>query len=77
MLLTAVGGLHPPKVLKNMINNVFQVKCMYRNLRIWNKAVHNMESTIGTKVESIQKLRARKLWLSSRKMNRLKEEKAI
>jgi hypothetical protein len=60
-----------------MINNVSQVKYMYRNLRTWNEAVHNMKSTIGTKVESIPKLRARKLWLSSRKRNRLKEEKAI
>jgi hypothetical protein len=50
---------------------------MYRNLWTWNEAVHNMKSMIGTKVESIPKLRARKLWLSSRKRNRLKEEKAI
>jgi hypothetical protein len=60
-----------------MINNAFQVKCMYRNLRIWNEAIHNVESMIGTKVESIPKLCARKLWLSSRKRNRLKDEKAI
>jgi hypothetical protein len=72
-----VGGLHLPKVLKNMINNVFQVKYMYRNLRTWNEAVHNMDSMIGTKVESIPKLCARKLRLSSKKRNRLKEEKAI
>jgi hypothetical protein len=32
-----------------MINNVFQVKYMYRNLRTWNEVVHNMESMIGTK----------------------------
>jgi hypothetical protein len=50
---------------------------MYRNLRTWNKAVHNMKSMVGTKVESTPKLHARKLRLSSRKMNRLKEEKAI
>jgi hypothetical protein len=50
---------------------------MYKNLRTWNEVVHNMESMIGTKVESILKLCARKLWLSSRKRNRLKEEKAI
>jgi hypothetical protein len=60
-----------------MINNVSQVKYMYRNLRTWNEAVHNMESMIETKVESIPKLCARKLRLSSRKRNRLKEEKAI
>jgi hypothetical protein len=32
-----------------MINNAFQVKCMYRNLQIWNEAVYNVESMIGTK----------------------------
>jgi hypothetical protein len=32
---------------------------------------------VGTKVESVPKLRATKLRLSSRKRNRLKEEKAI
>jgi hypothetical protein len=52
-----------------MINNVFQVKYIYRNLRTWNEVVHNMESMIGTKVESIPKLCARKLRLSSRKRN--------
>jgi hypothetical protein len=46
-----LGGLRLSKVLKNMINNVFQVKYMYRNLRTWNEAVHNMESMIGTKVD--------------------------
>jgi hypothetical protein len=60
-----------------MINNVSQVKYMYRNLRTWNKAVHNMKSMIGAKVESIPKLRTRKPRLSSRKRNRLKEEKTI
>jgi hypothetical protein len=50
---------------------------MYRNLQTWNEAVHNMKSMTGTKVESIPKLRARKLRLGSRKRNRLKEEKAI
>jgi hypothetical protein len=60
-----------------MINNVFQVKYIYRNFWTRNEAVHNMESMIGTKVESIPKLCARKLRLSSRKRNRLKEEKAI
>jgi hypothetical protein len=60
-----------------MINNVFQLKYMYRNLRTWNEAIHNMESMIATKVESIPKLCARKLRLNSRKRNRLKKEKAI
>jgi hypothetical protein len=50
---------------------------MYRNLRTRNEAVHNMKSMIVTKVEPVPKLRARKLRLSSRKRNRLKEEKAI
>jgi hypothetical protein len=75
--ISPIGGLRLPKVLKNMINIVFQVKYMYRNLRTWNEVVHNMESMIGTKVESISKLCARKLRLSSRKRKRLKEEKAI
>jgi hypothetical protein len=60
-----------------MINNVFQVKYMYRNLQTWNEAVHIMEIMTGTKVESIPKLSARKFWLSSRKRNRLKEEKTL
>jgi hypothetical protein len=77
MKMLLVGGLRFPKVLNNMINNVSRVKYIYRNLRTWNEAVHNMKSTIGTKVKSIPKLRARKLPLSSRKRNRLKEEKAI
>jgi hypothetical protein len=60
-----------------MINNVSQVKYMYRNLRTWNEAIHNMKSMIKMKVESILKLHARKLRLCSRKRNRLKEEKTI
>jgi hypothetical protein len=50
---------------------------MYRNLQTRNEAVHNMKSMVGTKVEPDPKLRARKLRLSSRKRNRIKEEKAI
>jgi hypothetical protein len=50
---------------------------MYRNLQAWNEAVHNMERRVGTKVEPAPKLHARELRLSSRKRNRLKEEKAI
>jgi hypothetical protein len=72
-----VGGLHLPKVLKNMINNVFQVKCMHRNLRTRNEAVYNTESMIGTKVDAVPKLRARELRFNGRKRNRLKREKAI
>jgi hypothetical protein len=50
---------------------------MYRNLRTLNEAVHNMKSMVGMKVEPAPKLRAMKRWLSSRKRNRLKKEKAI
>jgi hypothetical protein len=50
---------------------------MYRNLRTQDEVVHNMESTIETKVELMPKLRAGKLRLNSRKRNRLKEENAI
>jgi hypothetical protein len=50
---------------------------MYRNLRTRNEVIHNMESRVGTKAELAPKLRARELRLSSRKRNRLKEEKAI
>jgi hypothetical protein len=50
---------------------------MYRNLRTQVEAVHNIKSMVATKVEPAPKLSARKLWLSSRKRNQLKEEKAI
>jgi hypothetical protein len=50
---------------------------MYRNLWTQNEAVHNMKSMVGMKVEPASKLRARKLRISSRKRNRLKEEKTI
>jgi hypothetical protein len=72
-----VGGLRLPKVLKNMINNVFQVKYMHWNLRIQNEDVHNMESMIGMKVDVVPKLHARELRLNGRNRNRLKGEKAI
>jgi hypothetical protein len=72
-----IGGIRLPKVLKNMINNVFQVKYMHRNLRTQNEDVHNMESMIGTKVGAVPKLHARELRLNGRKRNRLKGEKAI
>jgi hypothetical protein len=48
---------------------------MYNNLRTRSEAIHNMKSMVGTKVESVPKLRAGKLRLSSRKRNRPKEEK--
>jgi hypothetical protein len=50
---------------------------MYKNQQTRDEAMHNMESRVGTKVELAPKLRARELRLSSRKRNRLKEEKAI
>jgi hypothetical protein len=50
---------------------------MYRNLRTWNEAVHNMKSMVEKKVEPFPKLCVGKLQLSGRKQNRLKEEKAI
>jgi hypothetical protein len=57
-----------------MINNIFQVKYMYRNLRTQNEDVHNMESMIGTKVDAVPQLRARELRLNGKKRNRLKGE---
>jgi hypothetical protein len=60
-----------------MINNVFQVKYMHRNLQTRNEDVHNMESMIGTKVGAVPKLHARELRLNGRKRNRLTGEKAI
>jgi hypothetical protein len=42
---------------------------------ITSEVIHNMKSIVGTKVESVAKLRAGKLWLNSRKRNRPKEEK--
>jgi hypothetical protein len=50
---------------------------MYRNLRTRNKVLHNMKSMVETNVEPAPKLRAKKLWLSGGKRNRLKGEKAI
>jgi hypothetical protein len=77
LIRLSVGGLRLPKVLKNTINNLFEVEYRYRTLRTRSEAIHNMKSMVGTKVESVLKLRTGKLWLSSRKQNRLKEEKAI
>jgi hypothetical protein len=60
-----------------MINNVFQVKYMYRNLWTRDKTVHNMKSMVETKVDTAPKLHARELRLSGIKSNQLKGEKAI
>jgi hypothetical protein len=48
---------------------------MYRNLRNWDGAVHNMKSMVGMKVELVPKLCARKLRLSSRKGTDLKRKR--
>jgi hypothetical protein len=48
---------------------------MYRNLRAWDEAVHNMESRVGTKVEPASKLRARELRLSSKKRTNLRRKR--
>jgi hypothetical protein len=64
-----VLGPSSSKGLKNMINNDY--------LQTQDEAIHNMGSRVGMKAEPAPKLRARELRLSSRKRNRLKEEKAI
>jgi hypothetical protein len=48
---------------------------MYRNLRNRDEAVHNMKSMVGTKVEPVPKLCARKLRLNSRKGTDLKRQR--
>jgi hypothetical protein len=40
---------------------------MYRNLRTWDKAVHDMKSAVQEKDEPMPKLLVEKLWLSSGK----------
>jgi hypothetical protein len=50
---------------------------MYRYLRTQNKTVHDMKSMVETKDDAAPKLRARELWLSGGKRNRLKGEKVI
>jgi hypothetical protein len=47
------------------------------NLWTRNEVEHDRKSMIKTKVEPVPKLRARKLRLSIRKRNRLKEENVI
>jgi hypothetical protein len=46
-----------------------------RNCRTQNEDVHNMKSMVGTKVEPVSKLRARKLRLSSKKGTDLKRKR--
>jgi hypothetical protein len=50
---------------------------MCRNLRTRDEAIHSMDSRVRMKAKSVSKLCTRELRLSSRKRNRLKEEKAI
>jgi hypothetical protein len=37
---------------------------MYRNLRAWDEAIHNMKSAVREKDESVPKLPVKKLWLN-------------
>jgi hypothetical protein len=50
---------------------------MYRNLRAWDEAIHNMKSMVREKDESVPKLPVKKLRLNDGKWNRLKGEKAV
>jgi hypothetical protein len=50
---------------------------MYRNLRTWDKVVHDMKSVIREKDEPVPKLPEEKLRLDNGKSNRLKGEKAV
>jgi hypothetical protein len=50
---------------------------MYRNLRTWDKVVHDMKSAVQEKDEPMPKLLVEKLWISSGKWNRLKGEKVV
>jgi hypothetical protein len=45
---------------------------MYRDLQTWDKAIHDMKSTVQEKDEPMPKLPVEKLRLSSGKRNRLK-----
>jgi hypothetical protein len=50
---------------------------MYRNLRTWDKVVHDMKSAVREKDEPVPKLPVEKLQLSGGKRNRLKREKVV
>jgi hypothetical protein len=77
MGLESVGGLRLPKVLKNMILQMFP-KCNVWigafGLRSEPRSVKGMNNT---KVDAAPKLRARELQHNGKKGNRLKREKAI
>jgi hypothetical protein len=40
---------------------------MYRNLRAWDEAIHDMKSAVREKGEPVPKLPVEKLWLSGGK----------
>jgi hypothetical protein len=40
---------------------------MYRNLRAWDEAIHNMKRAVQEKDESVPKLPVKKLWLNDGK----------
>jgi hypothetical protein len=50
---------------------------MYRNPRIWDKAVHGMKNIAREKNEAVPKLPVEKLRLSGGEWKRLKGENAI
>jgi hypothetical protein len=66
-----VGGLHLPKVLKNTAN-MFSKYNIYKDLRPWDEAIHDMKNVVREKDEPVPKLHVEKLQLSSEKWNRLK-----
>jgi hypothetical protein len=50
---------------------------MYRNLRAWDEAIHNMKSAVQEKDESVSKLPVKKLRLNDGKWNQLRGEKVV
>jgi hypothetical protein len=50
---------------------------MYKNLRTWDKVIHDIKSTVRVKDEPVPKLPVKKLRLSGGKWNRLKGEKVV
>jgi hypothetical protein len=50
---------------------------MYRDLRSWDEAVHDVKGTDREKGKLVPKLPMEKLRLSRRKWNRPKREKAV
>jgi hypothetical protein len=73
----SVEGLRLPKVLKNTTNIFPKFKYIYRDLRLRDEAIHDIKSMDREKDETVPKLPMEKLWLSSEKWNRPKEEKVV